>query len=220
MTVETFARHTSLTGISKHPVFKARERDKSKETKKKKLFLFGYFFYIQHLFRMKRHKTMNFSTPFMERAARSSKFYAQINLLIDWTKIEILINRYYTKGNTLKGEKPYGGLMLFKMLLIEIWNGLSDVQTEDLLNDSISAMRFCKKSVSADKGYKAPRNDQLLKERKIKNRIQHKTHRNRPLTHWQKTFNKLVSKTCYVAERTFGAMKRLVRCGSSTIQKY
>ena len=53
--------------------------------------------------------------------------------------------------------------MLFKMLLIEIWNGLSDVQTEDLLNDSISAMRFCKKRVSADKGHKAPRNDQLLK---------------------------------------------------------
>ena len=86
---------------------------------------------------------MNFSTPFMERDTRSSKFYAQINLLIDWTKIESLINRYYTKGNTLKGEKPYGGLLLFKMLLIEIWNGLSDVQTEDLLNDSISAMRFC-----------------------------------------------------------------------------
>ena len=312
---------------------------------------------------------MNFSTPFMERDTRSSKFYAQINLLIDWTKIETLINRYYTKGNTLKGEKPYGGLLLFKMLLIEIWNGLSDVQTEDLLNDSISAMRFCgldledtvpdhstlsrfrtaltkagamdqlltainkelqthgllvkngvkvdasltstplkpkgkvryqiaedrkedevskqeqdkqseslkkiqgkgvdsqvrrlkkggksifgykrhdgvdengmilgvhtttanehdskglqpllekiphcfcEKGVSADKGYKVPRNDQLLKERNIKNRIQHKAHRNRPLTHWQKVFNKLVSKTRYVAERTFGGMKRWFGAG-------
>ena len=50
---------------------------------------------------------MNFSTPFMERETRPSKFYAQMNLLIDWGKIETLINRYYTKGNTLKGEKPY-----------------------------------------------------------------------------------------------------------------
>ena len=151
---------------------------------------------------------MNFSTPFMERSTRSSKFYAQINLLIDWTKIETLINRYYTKENTLKGEKPCTGLMLFKMLLIEIWNGLSDVQTEDLLNDSISAMRFCEKGVSSDKGYKVPCNDQLLNERKIKNGKQHKAHRNRPLTHWQKAFNKLMSKTRYVAERTFGGMKR------------
>ena len=89
------------------------------------------------------YKTMNFSTPFMERETRPSKFYAQMNLLIDWKKIETLINRYYTKGNTLKGEKPYSGLLLFKMLLVEIWNGLSDVETEDHLNDSISAMRFC-----------------------------------------------------------------------------
>ncbi len=85
---------------------------------------------------------MTFSTPFMERATRSSKFYAQINLLIDQAKIETLINRYYTKGNTLKEEKPYGGPVLFKMLLKEIWNDLSDVQTKDLLNDSVSAMRF------------------------------------------------------------------------------
>ena len=86
---------------------------------------------------------MNFSTPFMERETRPSKFYAQMNLLIDWKKIETLINRYYTKGNTLKGEKPYSGLLLFKMLLVEIWNGLSDVESEDHLNDTISAMRFC-----------------------------------------------------------------------------
>ncbi len=58
---------------------------------------------------------------------------------------------------------------------------------------------FYEKGVSADKGYKVPRNDQLLKERNIKNRIQHKAHRNHPLTHWQKVFNKLVSKTRYVA---------------------
>ena len=57
---------------------------------------------------------MNFSTPFMERETRPSKFYAQIDLLIDWVKIDTAINRYYT----LKGEKPYSGLLLFKMLLI------------------------------------------------------------------------------------------------------
>ena len=62
-------------------------------------------------------------------------------------------------------------------------------------------------------GYKVSRNEQLRKERKIKNRIQHKTHRNRPLTHWQKTFNKLLSKTRYVAEHTFGGMKHWFGAG-------
>ncbi|MFA7066046.1 MAG: hypothetical protein WC199_04615 [Dysgonamonadaceae bacterium] len=54
----------------------------------------------------------------MELNTRSSKFYALVNLLIDWGKIEALINRYHTKGNTLKGEKPYSALLLFKMLLM------------------------------------------------------------------------------------------------------
>ena len=317
------------------------------------------------------YKTMNFSTPFMERETRPSKFYAQMNLLIDWRKIETLINRYYTKGNTLKGEKPYSGLLLFKMLLVEIWNGLSDVETEDHLNDSISAMRFCgldledkvpdhstlsrfrtaltkakamdkllaavnkqleshklivktgikvdasltatplkpkgktkyeiaedrkedevsqeqqdkqtselkkivsegtdtearwvkkggktifgykrhdgvdeagmilgvhtttanehdskglepllkkipkrhkEKGVWTDKGYKVPNNDKLLKDENIKNRIQHKAYRNRPLTYWEKIFNKLISRTRYVVERTFGGMKLWFGAGTA-----
>ena len=64
-----------------------------------------------------------------------------------------------------------------------------------------------------DKGYKVPDNDQYLKEEKIKNRIQHKAYRNRPLTEWQIIFNKLVSKQRYVVERTFGGMNRWFGAG-------
>jgi IS5 family transposase len=39
-----------------------------------------------------------------------------------------------------------------------------------------------KKEVLTDKGYKVPKNDEYLRKEKIKNRIQHKTYRNRPLT--------------------------------------
>lgn len=70
-----------------------------------------------------------------------------------------------------------------------------------------------KKGVFTDKGYKVPDNDKLLKENGIKNRIQHKAYRNRPLTKWQKTFNKLISKQRYVVERTFGGMKRWFGAG-------
>ncbi len=65
-----------------------------------------------------------------------------------------------------------------------------------------------KQSVFADKGYKVPENDDYLASKKIKNRIQHKAYRNRPLQHWEIMFNKLVSKQRYVVERTFGGMCR------------
>jgi len=314
---------------------------------------------------------MNFSTPYMERKTRTSEFYKQIELIIDWKKIGTLINRYYTKGYTLKGEKPYSGLVLFKMLLIGVWNNLSDERTEDYVNESVSAMRFCgldledsvpdhstlsrfrstltsanamdkllrainknlekhsiivnkgikvdasltsspykpkgktsyeiaedrkedkvtpeeeKKQSSAlkkveskgtdkearwlkkggkiifgykkhegvdqnglvlavhtttanehdskglqplvkktpkkykhkgvwtDKGYKVPNNDTFLQHQGIKNRMQHKACRNKPLTEWEKYFNKLISKKRYVVERTFGSMRKWFGSGKT-----
>ena len=35
-----------------------------------------------------------------------------------------------------------------------------------------------------------------------------KDYRNRPLTPWQQLFNKLISKTRWVVERTFGSIKK------------
>ena len=70
-----------------------------------------------------------------------------------------------------------------------------------------------KKEVLTDKGYKVAKNDEYLKKEKIKNRIQHKAYRNRPLTHWQIQFNKLISKQRYKVERTFGGMSRWFGAG-------
>ncbi|MDP2693177.1 MAG: IS5 family transposase [bacterium] len=70
-----------------------------------------------------------------------------------------------------------------------------------------------KKEAFTDKGYKVPKNDEYLKEQKIKNRIQHKAYRNRPLTAWQIQFNKLISKQRYKVERTFGGMSRWFGAG-------
>jgi len=36
----------------------------------------------------------------------------------------------------------------------------------------------------------------------------HKAYRSRPLTPWQVRFNKLISKTRWVVERTFGSIKK------------
>jgi IS5 family transposase len=275
-----------------------------------------------------------------------------------------VINRYYHKGETLQGCKPYGGVLLFKMLLLGMWNDLSDVKTENYVSDTLSATRFCglgledpvpdhstlsrfrteltrnkgmdkllqafnrqlekhhlivrtgikvdasltesprkpkgavsyeiaedrkeeevprqeqdkqaislrklqgkgvdtdgrwlkkgkrtvfgfkqhdavdengmipgvhtttanehdsrglkpllrkiprryaRPGVAADKGYKVAENEKLLSKMKVKNRLMHKTYRDRPLTGWQKFFNKLISKTHRVVERAFGSIKK------------
>ena len=62
--------------------------------------------------------------------------------------------------------------------------------------------------LKADKGYQSKKNIELLKERKLKNHILKRAWRNKPLTNWEKKFNKLVGKTRFKVERTFGGIKR------------
>lgn len=68
--------------------------------------------------------------------------------------------------------------------------------------------KYAHQGIYADKGYKVPNNEKLLKERNIKNRIMHKAYRNTPLSLWQDRFNRLISKSRWVVERTFGSVKK------------
>lgn len=60
----------------------------------------------------------------------------------------------------------------------------------------------------ADKGYASQANRDLVKSRKLKDRIQKKAVRGRALTQREKQFNKLISKVRYKVERTFGSISR------------
>ncbi len=62
--------------------------------------------------------------------------------------------------------------------------------------------------LKADKGYQSKKNVALLKKWKLKNHILKKAYKNKPLTHWEKKFNKLIAKTRFKVERTFGSIKR------------
>ncbi len=62
--------------------------------------------------------------------------------------------------------------------------------------------------VKADKGYQSKKNEALLKEKGLKNHLMKKAKKNKPLTKWEKTFNKLIGKTRFKVERTFGGIKR------------
>jgi IS5 family transposase len=62
--------------------------------------------------------------------------------------------------------------------------------------------------LKGDKGYQSTKNEEILRKRKLKNHILKKAKKNKPLTHWELKFNKLIGKTRFKVERTFGGIKR------------
>jgi IS5 family transposase len=94
---------------------------------------------------MKLQKQPTLADTICDLRARKIKttFFSQINVLIDWDKIEKLIDADYSKGKSVVGKPSYSGLLLFKMCLLQSWYGLSDYEVEDRLNDSISFSYFC-----------------------------------------------------------------------------
>jgi IS5 family transposase len=70
-------------------------------------------------------------------------FFDQITNIIDWLSVEKELRLYYPKGLRLSGKPAYSPLLLFKMLLLQTWYGLSDYQVEEEVNDRITFSRFC-----------------------------------------------------------------------------
>jgi IS5 family transposase len=81
----------------------------------------------------------------------------------------------------------------------EITNLEEVLDTADLSHGTI---------VFADKGYQSAKNNELLENRGLKNRIMKKARRNRKLTPWEIAYNKLIGKIRFKVERTFGSIKR------------
>ncbi len=69
--------------------------------------------------------------------------------------------------------------------------------------------------LKADKGYQSKKNKELLERKRLKNHILKKAKKNKPLTYWEKRFNKLIGKTRFKVERTFGGIKRWFSGGTA-----
>lgn len=70
-------------------------------------------------------------------------------------------------------------------------------------------------ALKADNGYQSKKNEDIFKQRKMKNHILKKAKKNKPLTPWEKKFNKLVGQTRFKVERTFGGIKRWFNGGEA-----
>lgn len=86
---------------------------------------------------------MSFSIYDVERRTAKNTFFKQMNIIINWKSISSIINAGYKVGISATGKPSYDGLLLFKMLLIGIWYDLSDRDVEDMVNENLSAMKFC-----------------------------------------------------------------------------
>ena len=107
---------------------------------------------------------------------------------------------YGYKQHTATNEE---GLVL--ALITTPANESDTKHVEDVL-DKIDTENY--KSIKADKGYKSENNDKVVKEKKLRNHILHKAKKNKKLTRREIKFNKLISKTRYKVERTFGTIKK------------
>ena len=85
---------------------------------------------------------LSFSSISIAKRKIKSQFFDQMNLLLDWASIDSEIKKYYSKGFSVAGRPSYSGLLLFKMSLLQTWYGLSDYEVEEMVNDSLSFMRF------------------------------------------------------------------------------
>ncbi|XOD67855.1 MAG: hypothetical protein ACMUEL_08150 [Flavobacteriales bacterium Tduv] len=63
----------------------------------------------------------------MECPTRRSEFFKWLNTLIYWKGMEKEIRKTHQKGQEIKGQLAYSGILLFKMVLLSHSYDLSDV---------------------------------------------------------------------------------------------
>jgi len=135
-----------------------------------------------------------------EEEVEVKKEYADsVDKEASWLKKRGKYHYGYKKHHVTDEEGLVLGVVTTKASVNEITN-LEEVLDSADLPENIP--------LKADKGYQSKKNNELLKKKKLKNHILKKAKKNRPLTNWEKKFNKLIGKTRFKVERTFGGIKR------------
>ena len=92
-----------------------------------------------------------------------TNLFDRVTIILEAVDIESELQKYYQKGKSIDGRESYNAVVLFKMLLLQFWYGLSDVSVEENVRDRISFSRFC--GISIDQ--KVPDSTVLCRFRNI-----------------------------------------------------
>jgi IS5 family transposase len=94
-------------------------------------------------------------------------------------------------------------------LVLSVHTTAANLHDSQLLGNCLNKVKLPQNSrVLADKGYCSAKNEQLLRQRGLRSGIQRKACRNKPLTVWEKRYNKCIGRSRYKIERVFGSIKR------------
>ena len=140
-----------------------------------------------------------------EQTGKEEKYHQQLKRVEDnGTDIEA---RWLKKGKkSMYGYKKHVAANDDGMILGLATTPANESDTKHLI-PLLKRMKIEKGTrVKTDKGYASKSNNDFLKEKGLKSGIQFKAARGRELTVREKQFNKLVSKTRYAIERTFGSI--------------
>src|ERR1700687_5627475 len=83
--------------------------------------------------------------PVTHRGNGNGDPLSQINRLVDWSGLERVLSGVHSSS---RGEPAYPPLVMFKVLLLQRWHGLSDPAMEAALSDRLSFMAFAGLSLS------------------------------------------------------------------------
>lgn len=134
-----------------------------------------------------------------EETKVEKEYSSSVDTDASWLKKRGKLHFGYKKHHVTDLEGLVIGVLTTKASLNEISNLEEVLATADLpINIPLKA----------DKGYQSKKNEELLKAKKLKNHILKKAVKGKPLTEWELKFNKLVGKTRFKVERTFGGIKR------------
>jgi len=142
-----------------------------------------------------------------EQEIKPTKIYAaSVDKDASWLKKRGKYHFGFKKHHVTNDEGLVLGVLTTKASVNEIANLEEVLATADLPEHI---------PLKADKGYQSKTNTKILKKRKLKNHILKKAKKNKPLTKWECRFNKLVGKTRFKVERTFGGIKRWFNGGEA-----
>lgn len=136
----------------------------------------------------------------------SKQYPASVDKEASWLKKRGNYHYGYKKHYVTDNEGLVLGVLTTKASSNEIANLAEVLATADLPKHI---------PLLADKGYQSKKNATLLKKKRLKNHILKKATKSKPLTHWEKKFNKLIGKTRFKIERTFGGIKRWFSGGTA-----
>ena len=75
-------------------------------------------------------------------AKQSKSRLSQVSNLIDWSPIRRILDEMYDNKSEKGGRPNCDAILMFKILILQQWYGLSDLEVERQMADRISFMAF------------------------------------------------------------------------------